>query len=84
MQCNLNYKIHDNLSTENLEFSVLEIAKPRSRPFLVRTWHGPPDSRVSLFNDFEELVNKIDVGNWEFFLLGDINVDLMPPDTTLL
>ena len=37
---------------------------------------------MSLFNEFEELVNKIDAGNWEFFLLGDINVDLMP-DTTL-
>ena len=36
---------------------------------------------MSLFNEFEELVNKVDAGNWEFFLLGDINVDLMV-DTT--
>ena len=34
-----------------------------------------------LFNEFEELVNKVDAGTWEFFLLGDINVDLMV-DTT--
>ena len=27
---------------------------------------------MSLFNEFEELVNKVDAGNWEFFLLGDI------------
>ena len=45
------------------------------------TWYRPPDSPVSLFNEFEELVNKVDAGNWEFFLLGDINVDLMV-DTT--
>ena len=32
---------------------------------------------MSLFNEFEEIVNKVDAGNWEFFLLGDINVDLM-------
>ena len=37
---------------------------------------------MSLFYEFEELVNKVDAGNWEFFLLGDINVDLMV-DTTL-
>ena len=36
---------------------------------------------MSLFNEFEELVNKVDAGNWKFFLLGDINVDLMV-DTT--
>jgi len=36
---------------------------------------------VSLFNEFEELVNKVDAENWEFFLLGDINVDLVV-DTT--
>ena len=36
---------------------------------------------MSLFNEFEELVNKVVAGNWEFFLLGDINVDLMV-DTT--
>lgn len=46
------------------------------------TWYKPPDSPVSLFNEFEELVCKIDAGNWEFFLLGDINVDLLP-DTTV-
>ena len=57
------------------------ITRPRSRPFLVTTWYRPPDSHVSLFNEFEELVNKVDAGNWEFFLLGDINVDLMV-DTT--
>lgn len=37
---------------------------------------------MSLFNEFEELVRKIDAGNWEFFLLGDINVDLLP-DTSV-
>ena len=73
---------NDDLSTENLECLVLEIIKPRSRPFLVSTWYRPPDTPMSLFNEFEELVNKIDAGHWEFFLLGDINVDLMS-DTTL-
>ena len=33
---------------------------------------------MSLFNEFEELVRKLDAGNWEFFVLGDISVDLLP------
>ena len=37
---------------------------------------------MSLFNELEELVRKLDAGNWEFFVLGDINVDLLP-DTTV-
>ena len=33
---------------------------------------------MSVLNDFEEVVMKIDAENSEFFLLGDINVDLTP------
>ena len=79
---NLNYKTREDLSTENLEWLTLEITRPRSRPFLVATWYRPPDSPVSLFDEFEELVNKVDAGNWEFFLLGAINVDLMVNTTS--
>ena len=39
------------------------------------TWYRPPDSPVSLFDEIEESVRKIDAGNWQFFLLGDINDD---------
>ena len=74
VRCNLNYKIRDDLSSENLELLVLEITRLRSKPFLVGTWYRPPDSPVSVFNDFEEVVMKIDAENSEFFLLGDINV----------
>ena len=37
---------------------------------------------MSRFNEFEELVRKLDAGNWGFFVLGDINVNLLP-DTTV-
>ena len=35
VRCNLNYKIRDDLSSENLELLVLEITRLRSRPFLI-------------------------------------------------
>lgn len=53
VRSNLNYKTREDLSTENLEWFTLEISRPRSRPFLVATWSRPPDSHVSLFNEFE-------------------------------
>lgn len=82
VRCNLNYKIRDDLSSENLELLVLEITSLRSKPFLVSTWYSPNDSPVSVFNDFEEVVMKIDAENSEFFLLGYINVDLTPSITS--
>ena len=82
VRCNLNYKIRDELSSENLELLVLEITRLRSNPFLVSTWYRRPVFSVSSFNDFEEVVMKIDRENWEFFLLGDLNVDLTPGITS--
>ena len=78
MRCNLNYKIRDDLSSENLELLVLEITRLRSRPFLVSTWYR---RHVSFVDDFEEVVMKIDVKKL-FFLLGDLNVDLTPGITS--
>ena len=56
----------------------MEITRLRSKPFLVSTWYRPPDSPVSVFNDFEEVVMKIDEENPEYY----INVDLTPDITS--
>ena len=82
VRCNLNYKIREDLSSENLDLLVLEITRLRSRSFLVSTWYRPPDSPTSVFNDFEKVVMRMDAENWEFFLLGDTNVDLTPGITS--
>ena len=76
VRCNRNYKIRDDLSSLKFELLVLDITRRRSRPILVSTWYRPLDSPVSVFNDFEEVVMKIGAENWEFFFLGDLNVDL--------
>ena len=34
---NLNYRIHNNLNNDHLECLFVEISKPQSTPFLVRT-----------------------------------------------
>ena len=35
---NLNFRIREDLSKDNLEFLAIEVCKPHSRPFLVATW----------------------------------------------
>ena len=57
---------------------IVEITKPRSKSILVSTWYRPPDSPVSLFNEFETMIGALDAENLEFFLLGDLNVDFTP------
>ena len=75
---NINYIIRDDLSPDGLECLIIEITNPHSKPFLVGTWYRPPDSLVSKFIDFEDIIAKIDSENRELFLLGDINVYLLP------
>ena len=63
---------------DRLKCLTVEISKPHSRPFLVSTWYKPPNSLLDLFNDFENLIGKIDGSNRELYLVGDMNTNLLP------
>ena len=78
VKSNLNYKIREDVSSDELEYLTVEINKPRSRPLLISTWYRPPDSPTCHFDYFENIVKKVDMTSYDYFLLGDINVDLMP------
>ena len=56
--------------------SLVEIIKPRSKSILVSTWYRPPDSPAHFFVEFEKMVGSLDAENLEFFILGDLNVNL--------
>ena len=43
----------------------------------------PPDSPMYHFDYFEDIVEKVDMTNHDYFLLGDINVNLMPGVTSV-
>ena len=78
IRSNTNYKIRYDLQSEMLENLIMEITKPRSKSILVSTWYRPPDSPVSLFNEFEAMIGALDAESLEYFLLGDLNVDFTP------
>ena len=67
LRTNLNYRIRDDLNNDELECLFVEISKPRSTPFLIGTWYGPPSSPPDLFGE-----------NKELYILGDVNCNLLP------
>ena len=76
----LNYHIRNDLMNDNLEILIIEISKPRSKPFLVGTWYRPPNSSRDLMNLFENTIERIDAENCELYLVGDINCNLLSQD----
>jgi hypothetical protein len=71
----INYIIRDDLFDENLETITIEISKPKSKPFLINCWYRPPDTPRELFNNYEDLITKMDSENKEVILIGDFNCD---------
>ena len=80
LRSNITYKPREDLQFEPVESFVIEIIKPRSKPFLLCTWYRPPDSPSSFFQPFEQLLDKIDCLNYEFHLLGDLNCNFLRDD----
>ena len=73
----LNFSVRTDLNIDELENLCIEIRKPNSKPFIVVNWYRPPNSPVELFSHLENLIARLDLTNLEFFLLGDMNADMM-------
>ncbi len=56
---------NDLLISDSLEMLCIEITKPHNKSFLIVTWYRPPNSEVSLFNEYETFLRKCDSENIE-------------------
>jgi hypothetical protein len=65
-----------DLKFDELENICISIKKPRSKPFLIVTWYGPPNSVVDKFNHLETLQGKLDAENIEYYVVGNLNCGL--------
>ena len=76
---NINYQIRDDLCVSQLECVVIEIIRPQFRTFFVSTWYKPPNSAQDVFRDrhFESLVDKEDSEQKDFYLVGDLNCNML-------
>ena len=75
-QININFSVRTDLNFDELENLCIEIRKPNSKPFIVVNWYRPPNSPIGLFSHLENLIARLDLTVLEFFLLGDMNVDI--------
>ena len=66
----------NDLVSKNLEMICIEINNPHCRSFLLSVWYRPPNSEISLFNEYELFLFKCDNENKELTLLGDLNCDV--------
>ena len=73
---NVNYKLRPDLTPSSLEMMVVEISKPKTKPFIISTWYRPPNSPIEVLREFENFLKSIDVVNKEILIVGDINCDL--------
>ena len=80
LRSSINYKLRHDLVPTELEAVCLEIVKPHSKPFLVTTVYRPPNAPADFFEHFESLIKAIDDENKEFYILGDLNCDMLKTD----
>ena len=74
-----SYILRSDLNVINLENLTIEISKTNSKPFLVATWYRPPCFPTDLFSSYESFIGKLDSLDLEYYLLGDLNCDLVSP-----
>ena len=73
----ISYRNLSHTIPDNLEAVVVEIHKPNSRPFIVSTIYRPPNSTVDIFGKIEYFISKFDCEHNEFYLLGDLNCNML-------
>ena len=78
IRSNITYDVRKDLVFDQLESPSIEISKPRSKSFIVATWYRTPNSPFELFSDFESFVGKLDAEGKEYYLMGDLNCNMLP------
>jgi hypothetical protein len=73
----INYFERIDLTRDNLEAVCIEVNKPSSASFIVGTIYRPPGASVDSFTNIEQLIKLIDDENKEFYMLGDLNANML-------
>ena len=73
----LNYSVRSDLNNTQIEVLTIEISKYKTKAFLVTTWYRPPNTPVESFQEFEKLLQHIDLEDRESIILGDLNCNLI-------
>ena len=74
---NIPYTIWQDLVTDTLELLCIKVRKPKSKPLLIATWYGPPNSGHDLFQKFEHFLTAVDDEHVEVIIIGDLNCNFI-------
>lgn len=73
----INYFVCFDLICEYIESLIVEIKKFRLRFFVVMIWYRFFDFLIDFFSLFEEFIGKFDLENIEYYILGDLNCNMV-------
>lgn len=75
----VNFVDKSRLILNEIEALCIEINKPQSKPFVVMSCYRPPNADAKqFFENLQLIVNRLDSGNTELFILGDLNCNMLP------
>ena len=77
IRCHVNYENRPDLIPNDLEAICLEIKQANSKSFIISSVYRPPNTSVETFSKIEKLIQQVDNENKEFYLLGDLNRNLL-------
>ena len=61
----------------NLNALSSKLLDPTLDLSFVSTWYKPPNSAQDVYRHFESLVDKVDSEQKDFYLLGDLNCNML-------
>ena len=70
------------LIPEDLEAICNKIHKPKSKPIIIVTWYWPLNFDITVLNNFEMFLQKLDYINIDFIITGDLNCDMINKNPT--
>ena len=73
----ITFSERKDLIKDNVESVFIEIHQPSSASFIVGTIYRPPSASFDSFSAIEQLVKLMDNEDKEFYLLGDLNVNIL-------
>ena len=77
----LSAERRSDLESEQIELISIEFKQFRCAPILLSCFYRPPDSTVSFFDSFANIVDSMAAENKKVHIVGDFNVDLIKKST---
>ena len=74
----ISYRRRSDLESDDIEAIWIEVIYPNCKPFLINFVYRPPNAQQTWIEFYENQLDKVDVTNLEYHILGDININYYP------